>query len=68
MKYAAEVGSGGMISIPDFIRTGSAVQEMIMGDTQTQHGDCISLTSFFPNKEHRLKSEVTHTGYIAGTL
>jgi hypothetical protein len=29
MKYAAEMGSGAMIYIPSFIKTGSAIQKLI---------------------------------------
>jgi hypothetical protein len=45
MKYAIEMGSGAMIYmyIPSFIKTGSAIQKLIGGDTKThrQHGDHI---------------------------
>jgi hypothetical protein len=43
MKYAVEMGSGAMIYIPCFIKMGSAVQKLIGGYTDTQHGDRISL-------------------------
>jgi hypothetical protein len=45
MKYAAEMGSGAMIYIPSFIKTGSAIQKLIRGNSQThrEHGDPISL-------------------------
>jgi hypothetical protein len=33
MKYAAEMGSVGVLCIPSFIKTGSAIQ------THRQHGD-----------------------------
>jgi hypothetical protein len=55
MKYAVEVGSGVTVYIPSFIKIGSALQKLI-GRTQRQHGDRISLLSFFQNKESRLKS------------
>jgi hypothetical protein len=44
-EYAAEMGSGAMIYIPGFIETGSGIQKLIRGHTQThsQHGDRISL-------------------------
>jgi hypothetical protein len=29
MKYAVEMGSGGMINIPSFIKIGSAIQMLI---------------------------------------
>jgi hypothetical protein len=38
MKYAAEMGSGAMIYVPSFMKTGSGVQKLIRGgftDTQT---------------------------------
>jgi hypothetical protein len=35
MKYAAEMGSGAMIHIQSFIKTGSDNQKLIGGDTQT---------------------------------
>jgi hypothetical protein len=49
MKYAVGMGSGAMIYIPSFIKIGSGIQKLIGGDTQThrQHGDRISLLSFF---------------------
>jgi hypothetical protein len=31
MKYAAEMGSGGMIYIPIFIKIGSGIQKLIGG-------------------------------------
>jgi hypothetical protein len=50
MKYAIEMGLDAMMYIPSFIKTGSGSQKL-MGDggTQThrQHGDLISLLSFF---------------------
>jgi hypothetical protein len=56
IMYAIEIGSGAMICIPSFIKIGSGIQKLIMGDTQThrQHGDRISLLSVFQNKEIRL--------------
>jgi hypothetical protein len=49
MKYAVEMGSGAMMYIPDFINIGLGIQKLIGGDSRThgQHGDCISLLSFF---------------------
>jgi hypothetical protein len=35
MKYAVHKGSGDMMHIPNFIRTGSGIQKFI-GDTRTQ--------------------------------
>jgi hypothetical protein len=52
------MGSGAMIYIPSFAKIGSGIQKLIGGgDSQTyrQHGDRISLLSFFQNKESRVK-------------
>jgi hypothetical protein len=50
MKYAVDMGSGAMLYIPSFIKTGSGIRKLMVGytDTQTQrqHGDHISLLSF----------------------
>jgi hypothetical protein len=49
MKYAVEMGSGGMIYIPSFLKTDLGIQKLI-GDSQThrEHGDRISpLLLFF---------------------
>jgi hypothetical protein len=35
MKYAFEMGSGAMIYVPSFIKTGSAIQKLIWGVIQT---------------------------------
>jgi hypothetical protein len=35
MKYAVEMGSGSLIYIPSFIKTGSAIPQSIRGDAQT---------------------------------
>jgi hypothetical protein len=35
MKYAVEIGSDVMIHIPSVIKTGSGIQKLIRGDTQT---------------------------------
>jgi hypothetical protein len=35
MKYAVEMGSGAMIYIPHFIKTGPGIQKLIRGNTQT---------------------------------
>jgi hypothetical protein len=50
MKYAVEMGSGGMIYVPSFIKIGSGIRKLI-GEytdiqTQRQQGDLISLLSF----------------------
>jgi hypothetical protein len=50
MKYPAEMGSGAMISIPSLIKTGSSIQKLLPG-IHREHGDRISLLSFFQNKE-----------------
>jgi hypothetical protein len=49
MKYAVEMGSGAMIYISSFIKTGSGIQKLIGGDTQThrQHGEPRKLTFIF---------------------
>jgi hypothetical protein len=36
MKYAIEMGSGAMIYIPSFTKTGSGIQNLIGRDTQTE--------------------------------
>jgi hypothetical protein len=41
MKYAAEMGSGVMIYIPDFIKTGSGIQKIIRGINR--HADSMEL-------------------------
>jgi hypothetical protein len=43
MKYAVEIGSGAMIYIPSFVKTGSGFQKLIRGihrytDTQRRRG------------------------------
>jgi hypothetical protein len=49
MKYAVEMGSGAMIYTSGFIKIGSGIQKLIVGDTQTQrqHSYLISLLQFF---------------------
>jgi hypothetical protein len=56
MKYAVEMGSGGMIYIPSLIMIYSGIQKLIGGHSQThrQHGDFIILLLFSQNKESRL--------------
>jgi hypothetical protein len=51
------MGSGVVIYVPSFIKIGSGIQKLIGEDTQTQHGDLISLLIFFffQNTESRLK-------------
>jgi hypothetical protein len=36
MKYAAEMGSGSMIQIPNFIKIGSAIQKLTGWNPQTK--------------------------------
>jgi hypothetical protein len=54
MKNAVEMGSGAMIYIPGFIKTGSGIQ-MLIRWKHRQDGDHTSLLSFFQNRESRLK-------------
>jgi hypothetical protein len=51
------MGSGAMMHIPSFIKTDSAIQKLMGGDTQihTQQRELINLLLFFQNKESRLK-------------
>jgi hypothetical protein len=57
MVYTAEIGSGAIIYIPDFMNIGGSIQ-MLMGRTHRQHGDRISLRLFSQNKGSRLRHEV----------
>jgi hypothetical protein len=45
MKYAVEMGSGGVIYIPSFMKTGSGIQKVNGGggEIHRQHGDRISI-------------------------
>jgi hypothetical protein len=44
MEKPIEAGSGGMIYIPNFIKTGSGIQKLMRGiHSHRQHGDGISL-------------------------
>jgi hypothetical protein len=67
MKYAVDMGSGAVIYIPSFIKTGSGIQTLIGGDTQThrQHGDRISLLLVFQNKESGIKIKACLCDYHA---
>jgi hypothetical protein len=48
VKYAAEMDSGAMIYLPNFLKNDSAIQNLFgVGDTHRQHGDRISLLSLF---------------------
>jgi hypothetical protein len=64
MKYAIEWGSGAMIHIASFIKTGSVIQKLIGWDSQThrQQDDFISLPLFFENKGSRLTMHLCVTG------
>jgi hypothetical protein len=55
MKYSVEMGSGAVIYIPSFIKTGSGIQKLIGGRIHRQQRDLISLLAFSQNKEIRLK-------------
>jgi hypothetical protein len=59
MKYAVEMGSGAVIYIPSFMKTGSNIQKLIWWDMQTHrnHGDGISFyvwPTFLILKKNRL--------------
>jgi hypothetical protein len=60
MKYAIEMGSGGMIYIPSLINIGSGFEKLTKGNSQTrrQHGDHKSLCLVLQNKECGLKTIV----------
>jgi hypothetical protein len=64
MMYAVEMGSGAVIYILSFM-IASGIQKLIRRDTQThrQHGDRISLLSFFQTKESRLKRDFCYLLY-----
>jgi hypothetical protein len=56
MNYAVEMGSGGMLFVPSFIKIGSGVQKLIWeGYAHRQEGDLISLLLFLQYMEGRLK-------------
>jgi hypothetical protein len=63
MKYTDESDSGVMIYIPSYIKTGSDIQKLIEGDSQTHghHGDHTSLLLFFHNKESGIQMEQQKT-------
>jgi hypothetical protein len=42
MKYAVEMGSGAMISVPNFIKIGSGIQNLTR-EIHTKDGDRISI-------------------------
>jgi hypothetical protein len=64
MKYAVQVGSGAMIYILSFMRTGSTIKIILRRyrDTQghRQHGDRISLLLFFSKIERKWANKVTY--------
>jgi hypothetical protein len=44
MKYAVDMGSGAMIYIPSFIKSGSGIQKLIRGYSQTHsHTDSMDV-------------------------
>jgi hypothetical protein len=54
VKYAFEMGSGALISKPNFIKIVSVIQKLTWGDTQTdtpEHGDLVSLLYVFKIRE-----------------
>jgi hypothetical protein len=56
MKYAAEMGSGAMIHILNFIKISSGIQKLMGGYTDTQTAWRSHKAAFiFQNKESRLK-------------
>jgi hypothetical protein len=55
MKYAVEMGSGAMIYIPRFVKTGIGIQKLIEGDTPTASISHKPAFIFFQNKERGLK-------------
>jgi hypothetical protein len=59
MKYAAEMGSGATIYLPNFTQIGSGTQKLIVGNTQRhgQHSDLMSLLLFFQNEECVIKNK-----------
>jgi hypothetical protein len=65
MKYAVEMGTGAMIYILNFIKIGSGIQKLIgkYSQTRRQHGDLISLPSFFQNTESRSIKKRGSRGY-----
>jgi hypothetical protein len=62
MKYAVEIGTCAMIYIPSFMKIGSGIQKLI-GGIHRQHGDLISLLSFFKNKLRWLKKAKLSLGF-----
>jgi hypothetical protein len=59
--YAVEMGSGGLIYVPSFIKIGSDIQKLMRFTEKNRHtythrqqGDLIILLSFLQNKENTL--------------
>jgi hypothetical protein len=67
MKYAVDMGSGAMIYISSFKKIGSGIQKL-MGGIHRQHGDLISLLSFFQNNESGLKMIKIDTELLMKTV
>jgi hypothetical protein len=57
MKYAVEMGSGTMIYIPSFIKTGSGIQKLRGGEAQRAWWSH-KPTYFFLNKESKLTYKI----------
>jgi hypothetical protein len=59
MKYVVEMGSGATIYVSSLTETSSAIQKLVLGDTDThkEYGDRISLLSFLQNKESGQKTK-----------
>jgi hypothetical protein len=62
MKYAVEIGSGGMMYLPSFVKIGSGVKKLMEGIHR--HTDSMErfhkpALFFFQNKESKLKKYVT---------
>jgi hypothetical protein len=55
MKYDIEMGSGAMVYIPSFIKTGSGTEKLVAG-AHRRHGDRIRLLLFYQNKASSLKT------------
>jgi hypothetical protein len=64
MKYIVDVGSGAVIHVPSFIKIGSGIQKLIRWYTDTQTATWShKCTSFFQNKESRLKKNARRNMY-----
>jgi hypothetical protein len=63
MRYTVEMGSGGMIYIPSFIKTGSGIQKLVGQDTQTQ-GRAIAqaVSRWLPTAAARVRARVWSCG------